>query len=1158
MAGFDTVRSPVDLPVPLIRGALLGLLWGGLLLGSTGCSGSSPGNQDPPAPRFSVLVFSKTDTAGYRHASIPDGIEALQTLGRKHYFHVSATEDASVFTSDTLSSYDAVVFLSTSGDVLNTRQESAFEQYIRQGGGFMGIHGAAATEYEWDWYGRLVGAVFDDHPEVQEATVEVANHAHPSTLDVPSSWTWTDEWYNFQSDPTDSVDVLLTVDESTYEGGTMGDAHPVAWLHEFQGGRSFYTALGHTKESFSDPSFRTHLLKGLEWAAGGLAPFVESDFPFITTTVDAEGISSFMPEENVAVRGVALRLGNGAFASFDTDLLRMSAGWTGDFVSMSTMAQVSYDQPNNKSNAIPKVLGRPVFGTGLYPGWARGDPTFDDPRPPGPNPKDPGRGPLSDERGEWKGLHTVGEDVLLSYSIGGIDIREHPSSVRVGESVGITRTFEIDEVNERLTLVAAEVQGASSVQVEDRTAILDHGPASDSVTAVGTVGAPDGGMLRVIDDRYVTIQLSEGTDSSQFQIVLWTGVRSNMSDFRKMLDRSVEMPSAGEGAPYWRNSVQTRGAVAPDTSAFVTDELSLPLPNPWDRNVRVADLAFFENGRAAVVTFSGDVWFVDGITASLERLRWHRFASGLYEPLSISIVDGAVYVYGREGIVRLHDQNQDGEADYYESISNRIIQSAETREWPLDMVARPDGGFYVSMGGALNAGPRSDASTETVPGFRVGSRHAGTIMKVSADGDSVGVYADGFREPYLGEGAAEGFLTASDQQGNFVPSTPIYVVRDGKYYGVPATTQRSEPLPEPTPPLTWIPHQVDPSGAGQLWVDSDEMGPLNQNLLHFSYSRPGPFRVYADTTASPWQGGVTPLPGRYTVPTSKGAVHPQDEQVYLGGFQVWGTPAEKVSSLLRLRYTGQASSRPTKIRGGEQGIVLEFEEPLDSTTARMAANYEVRRWMYRRTGQYGSGRYQLDGSPGEEQLPVGEVYLSANRRSVFLVVPDMRPAMQIQVDYAVTSDAGRPMNAAVYMTLNEARPMDLEANGFAGVNWEKDIEETDRPSDRATSSTEEPPVSAQRGRHIFEETGCGTCHSIDGSKRVGPSLQGLYGSDRPLRNGATATADAAYIRRSILNPRAQVVEKYQANMPSYEGILNESEIESLVAFIRSLDTETDG
>ncbi|MFB6273445.1 MAG: ThuA domain-containing protein, partial [Salinibacter sp.] len=941
---------------------LLVSLLGGLLLTLMGCTASPPADEhDPAAPRFSVLVFSEIDADGYRHSSTPDGIRALRSLGKRHYFGVDVAEAPSVFTSDSLQSYDAVVFLNTSGDVLDDAQQDAFERYIREGGGFVGIHGAAATEYDWSWYGGLVGAFAEGHSGVQDATVQIATASHPSTLHLPTPWTRTDSWYNFRTNPSDSVEVLLRVDEASYDGGTMEANHPIAWLHEYDGGRSFYTGLGHTEESFSAPNVRRHLLKGIEWAAGNVAPFVEPEFPFITTTVDASGLTSFMPEKNVAVRGLALQLGNGAYASFDPDLLRMSAGWTGDFVSMSTMAQVSYDRPHYKSDKIPQVLGSPIFGTGMYPGWAEGTPTFEDPRPPGPNPDDPGRGPLPAERGQWNGIYVVDDKAILSYTVQGVEVREHPSSMQAGDAVGITRTFEVDPRDEALTLVASEVEESGSVTVDSSVATLSLGTTTDSVAAIGGVHLPEGADLRVIDDQYVTLRLPESTETARFRLVLWTGPRSQLSRFREMLSGPVNMPSVEEGSEYWTRAVHTRGRVAPDTSAFVTDELSLPRPNPWDRNVRVADVDFFDDGRAAVVTFSGDVWLVSGIDQELEQLHWERYASGLFEPLSLSIVDGDIYVYGREGIVRLRDLDADGEAEFYENYTRRIIQSMETREWPLDMVERPGGGFYASMGAALVFGPRTEASEKAARGFRVGSRHAGTVVEVTAGGDSVDVYADGLREAYLGTHPRSRFLTASDQQGHFVPSTPIYAIREGEYYGVPATAHRSSPLPEPESPLTWIPHKADPSGASQLWVNSNQMGPLNNELLHFSYSRPGPFRIYADTTNSPWQGGVKPFAGDYNVPTVKGMVHPIDGQVYFGGFQIWGTRAEKISSLLRLRYTGQTSEQPTRLRAGKQGIVLRFNRPLDSTAASLSESYTIRRWNYKRTRKYGSGRFKLDG-----------------------------------------------------------------------------------------------------------------------------------------------------------------------------------------------------
>jgi type 1 glutamine amidotransferase len=213
-----------------------------------------------------VLVFSKT--AGFRHDSIPEGIAAVKQLGESGGFTVDATEDASAFTPRNLRRYEAVVFLSTTGDILDPDQQRAFEGYIRHGGGYVGIHAAADTEYDWAFYGGLAGAYFQSHPAIQPATVVVEDRAHPSTSELSPKWNRTDEWYNYRSNPRERVHVLAALDESSYTGGTMNGDHPIAWCQDYQGGRAFYTGLGHTKESYADPAFRGHLLGGIRYATG--------------------------------------------------------------------------------------------------------------------------------------------------------------------------------------------------------------------------------------------------------------------------------------------------------------------------------------------------------------------------------------------------------------------------------------------------------------------------------------------------------------------------------------------------------------------------------------------------------------------------------------------------------------------------------------------------------------------------------------------------------------------------------------------------------------------------------------------------------------------------------------------------------------------------
>ncbi|MDA0184583.1 ThuA domain-containing protein [Solirubrobacter phytolaccae] len=215
-----------------------------------------------------VLVLTKT--TGYRHDSIPAGVRAIQRLGQSHRFTVDTTSSTSRFTTKGLARYDAVIFLSATGTPVARRaQQRAFERYIRGGGGYLGVHAASDTRGKWAWYEGLVGARFTRHaPGTARATVRVEDRESAATKDLPAEWTRTDEWYEFDRNPRGRVRVLATVDESTYRGGTMGADHPIAWCHRYDGGRSVYTAMGHTRESFSERRFLAHLQGAIEMATG--------------------------------------------------------------------------------------------------------------------------------------------------------------------------------------------------------------------------------------------------------------------------------------------------------------------------------------------------------------------------------------------------------------------------------------------------------------------------------------------------------------------------------------------------------------------------------------------------------------------------------------------------------------------------------------------------------------------------------------------------------------------------------------------------------------------------------------------------------------------------------------------------------------------------
>ena len=216
------------------------------------------------AQEKNVLVFHKTE--GFYHKSIPKGIKTIQELGKEHKFNVEETKDSENFTANNLKKYSLVIFLNTTGDVLDLQQQNAFEDYINSGGSYFGIHAATDTEYDWPWYGKLAGAYFKSHPKIAKADITVKAPDHPTVAHLPKTWTRVDEWYNFKN-INPEITVLLNLEEQTYNGGENGENHPIAWYQDLDGGgRSIYTAGGHTDESYDEPVFKEHILQSILFA----------------------------------------------------------------------------------------------------------------------------------------------------------------------------------------------------------------------------------------------------------------------------------------------------------------------------------------------------------------------------------------------------------------------------------------------------------------------------------------------------------------------------------------------------------------------------------------------------------------------------------------------------------------------------------------------------------------------------------------------------------------------------------------------------------------------------------------------------------------------------------------------------------------------------
>lgn len=226
--------------------------------------------------QFNALLFTKTQ--GWHHESINEGVDTIREIARRNMFSVNWQEMTGVFTDQGLENYDVIIFLNTTGDVLNDEQQAAMERFIKSGKGFVGIHAAADTEYDWEWYTKLVGRMFRTHPKIEAAKITILDNTFPGLERYPKSRWWTDEWYEFHEETVEGLNYLITVDEDTYDvtddwgrgrSHGMGDFHPVAWYHEFDGGRSFYTNMGHMPENYEDELFLEHIFGGILWAATG-------------------------------------------------------------------------------------------------------------------------------------------------------------------------------------------------------------------------------------------------------------------------------------------------------------------------------------------------------------------------------------------------------------------------------------------------------------------------------------------------------------------------------------------------------------------------------------------------------------------------------------------------------------------------------------------------------------------------------------------------------------------------------------------------------------------------------------------------------------------------------------------------------------------------
>ncbi|HEY1764337.1 MAG TPA: DUF6797 domain-containing protein [Opitutaceae bacterium] len=834
------------------------------------------------------------------------------------------------------------------------------------------------------------------------------------------------------------------------------------------------------------------------------ADFVEPAFPFFNSTVDARGAGAGFPKDNLTPRGVVLQLGRGAWVCFDTDLMRVSAAWTGDAVTPKSMAQSSYQHWWVKATEgeadLPKPGGPVWLANGIYPGWQAGtEPSALDPRAPAPSPQEVGRGALDPREAHFEGIHlTDAGGTELEYTVGSATVRERfESAPPLSGGHGLVRTIELGPSRNPLVLVLAAQGGGERL----RAVLSNATPAAD-------LRVEDAGPL-----LYVTIAAHEAV--VRFSVGISSGGQP---------EGAPETPRAGTAEPRWPQTLVTRGHLAPASSAYVVDNIDLPLTNPWRRNVRPADIQFFQDGRAAIVTIDGDVWLLDGLKGDLESVRWRRFASGFNDPLGLAIRQGQIFVFDRLGIWRLVDSSGRGEADRYELFSNAFAQSAESREYAAGIKLVPDGSFVISKGGIEEVTLGKDN---------------GTVLRVAPDGRSARRLGWGFRNPLIGVDPVSGMVTSSDQEGNYVPATPLYIVAGDRYHGFLPGFVPHEAYPAPIDePLTWIPHNVSPSAVTQTWLRGTRMGPLNGSLVLVSYYFPELFRVMIDREGGRPQGAVTSITRDFKFAPLNASVDPVDGTLFVAGLKIFGTAAEQVAGLARVRYTGAPSLLLRSVQPGEKGIRLEFDSSIDPGSARPGA-FVVERWDYHRTHEYGSLHYLPNGTVGQEVLPVSGVSVSRDGRQVTLAIQGMNTkVMQMAVRWSLRSAGEQAMTSAAFFTPYAFDSFEVEAKGVTA---------------QAAAIPPEGPVTAvERGRRLTEAFGCIACHSTDGSLRAGPTWKGLYGRKVELANGTSTTADDAYIRAHLHPHPNAMVRGFVAGMPDYTGLVSDSQASDLIEYLKSL------
>lgn len=689
--------------------------------------------------------------------------------------------------------------------------------------------------------------------------------------------------------------------------------------------------------------------------------------------------ATFRLHDNTTVtRGLAIRLGKADQGAvlYDTATASLRAAWTGAFL--------QFDPARFGLIGAPRTAGTPAFRIGTHTQWPKA-------------------------RVEFAAVRVGRDAVGLEWRVDGSTVTEVPSVQETPVGTVFLRHFTVAAHDRDLEFVlGAHLRGDTHAgSGEDRAPepprhlATASGPDLATAALLVGVGSSYSGVHVGKDSTIETLRLPASRREQHFTVALWAGPKSGLETFQNWAQSlRVTRPASLLAPPAPEPEIATAGQLDSGNDLFAVDTLTFPYDNPARSLFFASGVDVAPDGTVYASAMHGDVWQLRGVDRSLRKLRWRRFATGLYQPLGLKVWKGDVYVLGRDRITRLVDRDRNGIAERQETWFGGVDTSAGGHDYVTCLEVDDQGRFYYVDPKGMHRVQHKD----------------GLTLKETL--------ATGFRNPNgMGVSPDGRVLTAAPQQGTWTPSSGIWEVRPGLYggYGGPKVTpERPDGYDHP---LCWIPHAVDNSSGSQVWIPRGEWGVLGGRMLHLLWGRCGLMLVLRDTDASSTgiNGAVVPLPAKFLSGPNRASWNRRDDSLLVAGSTGWQTSAVKDGSLHRVRWKGGNPSVPIDWKVVRGGIEVEFAEPLDPATANDAGSWSIRAWNYRYAEAYGSKDWKPSEpqKEGRDAWDVSAAELLPGGRRVRLTVPSIAPVMQGELKYNVNAaKAARPLKGSLWFTVN--------------------------------------------------------------------------------------------------------------------------------------------